>query len=99
MIASGKHRAAQVSDVDDEVLHYYSFLITTIGSVMTTSEVNDLFEYLRKRYGDRLTPEQEIEVKEQLERLSELGQALRSVKLDPRDEPLSLFRPYRTEEL
>lgn len=66
---------------------------------MTTSEVNGLFEYLRKRYGDRLTPEQEIEVKEQLERLSELGQTLRSVKLDPRDEPLPLFRPYRTEEL
>ena len=62
---------------------------------MATSKTSELFEYLRKRYGDHLTPSQEIEVKEQLERLSKLGEALRSVKLDPTDEPLFLFQPYR----
>ncbi len=42
--------------------------------------------------------EQLEEVRKGVERIVQESEALRSVKLDNGDEPLSLFRPYRAEE-
>ena len=60
--------------------------------------IADLFNLVRKRYGHYLSSEQLEEVRKGVERIVQESEALRSVKLDNGDEPLSLFRPYRAEE-
>ncbi len=60
-------------------------------------EVNNRFEMLKQRYGDRLNPQELDEVRAEVESLVKAAEALRSVKLDSGDEPLSPFVPYRKE--
>jgi hypothetical protein len=64
---------------------------------MSESDSGELFNLVRERYGDRLTPQELEDVRSQVDRVIELADALRAVELDPRDEPLSLFQPYRVE--
>lgn len=56
---------------------------------------DELFNFVKSTYGDRLTTEELEEVRKGVERIIEMADALRSVKLDYRDEPLPLFKPYR----
>lgn len=56
-----------------------------------------LFNLVRDRYGDRLSPEELEEVRKGVEAVVEAAEALRSVKLENRDEPFSVFKPYRRE--
>ena len=58
---------------------------------------NELFEVVRGQYGERLTPEELEEVRKAVERIAGMAEALRSVPLDYRDEPLIRFTPYRAD--
>ncbi len=60
-------------------------------------EVETLFQLVSDRYGGRLDAEQLEEVKKGVEAIAEAAQALRAVKLENGDEPLSIFTPYRAE--
>ena len=60
-------------------------------------EVNALFDMVKQRYGDRLTPEQLNEVRKGVAATVEAAEALRSVKLGNGNEPFSVFVPYRKE--
>ena len=60
-------------------------------------EVETLFQMVSDRYGDRLDAEQLEEVRKGVETIAEAAQALRAVKLENGDEPLSIFTPYRAE--
>ena len=61
------------------------------------SEVEHLFNMVKGRYGDRLSPEELEEVRKMVESNLEATRALRAVELDPRDEPFLVFAPYRKE--
>ena len=54
-----------------------------------------LFKMVKKRYGERLSPEELEEVRKGVERITETAEALRSVKLENWDEPFFVFMPYR----
>lgn len=54
--------------------------------------------WIRQRYGDRLTPAELEEVKQGVAGIIAAAAALRKVELDNRDEPFSLFVPYRGED-
>lgn len=56
-----------------------------------------MFDMVKSRYGDRLSPEEVDEVRKGVRALAEAAEALRAVKLDPSEEPLSVFTPYRGE--
>lgn len=60
-------------------------------------EVDALFELVRGRYGDRLTPEQQDEVRGIVRAQVEAARALRAVRLTNADEPMQPFAPYREE--
>jgi hypothetical protein len=60
-------------------------------------EADALFEIVRQRYGDRLTPEQADEVRKIVRAQVEAARALRAVRLTNADEPLQAFAPYRKE--
>ena len=60
-------------------------------------EADALFEILRHRYGDRLTPEQLDEVRKIVGAQVEAARALRAIRLTNADEPMQPFAPYREE--
>ncbi len=62
------------------------------------TESEFLFELVKTRYDERLTPEELEEVRKGVERISETAEALRAVKLGNGDEPFSAFIPFREEE-
>jgi len=62
------------------------------------AEVEARFNLVKQRYGDRLTAEEEKKVKKDVEDIVDAAEAMRAVKLDNADEPLSLFVPYRRDE-
>ena len=62
------------------------------------TESEFLFELVKTRYGERLTPEELEEVRKGVERISETAEALRAVNLGNGDEPFSVFIPFREEE-
>lgn len=59
------------------------------------SEAEMMFDVVRRRYGGRLDDEQLEEVKKGVEGIFEAAETLRKIKLEYRDEPFSLFVPYR----
>jgi hypothetical protein len=63
----------------------------------TTVEVESLLSIVRARYGDRLTPEQLLAVRQNIEGIVTAARALRAVRLDNTDEPAAPFVPYRAE--
>ena len=65
---------------------------------MTAKESETLFNLVRTRYGDRLSPEELEEVRKGIERITETAKALREVKLENRDEPFSIFKPFSKGE-
>ncbi len=60
-------------------------------------EADALFEIVRQRYGDRLTPEQLDEVRKIVQAQVEAARALRAMRLTNADEPMQPFAPYRAE--
>ena len=60
-------------------------------------EADALFEIVRQRYGDRLTPSLMDEVRKIVRAQVEAARALRSVRLTNADEPMQQFAPYREE--
>jgi hypothetical protein len=60
-------------------------------------EAAALFEIVRQRYGDRLTPDQTDELRKIVRAQVEAARALRSVRLTNADEPMQPFAPYRAE--
>ena len=61
------------------------------------AEADALFEIVRRRYGDRLTPAQLDELRKIVAGQLEAARALRAVALTNADEPMHPFVPYRTE--
>jgi len=64
----------------------------------TSREADVLFELVRGRYGDRLTPEQLESVRRGVAAIVEQAAALRAVRLDNADEPVQRFVPFRADE-
>ena len=60
-------------------------------------EAEALFEIVRLRYGDRLTPAQLDELRTIVAAQVEAARALRAVTLTNADEPMPPFAPYRAE--
>ena len=60
-------------------------------------EADALYEIVRRRYGDRLTPQQQDEVRKMIGAQVEAARALRAVRLGNADEPMQPFAPYRAE--
>jgi len=60
-------------------------------------EADALFEIVRRRYGDRLTPELLDEVRTIVQAQVEAARALRAMRLTNADEPMQPFAPYRAE--
>jgi hypothetical protein len=60
-------------------------------------EADALFEIVRRRYGDRLTPEQLDDVRKIVQAQVEAARALRAMRLTNADEPMQPFAPYRAE--
>ena len=60
-------------------------------------EADALFEIVRQRYGDRLTPSLMDELRKIVRAQVEAARALRPVRLSNADEPMQHFAPYRAE--
>ena len=61
----------------------------------TESDSQCLFDMLKRRYDERLNPQQLEEVKKGVAGIRQAVDKLRAVKLENSDEPLALFVPYR----
>ena len=64
---------------------------------MDSPDVETLVDLVKRRHGDRLSPEQMDEVGEKVREIAEHAQKMRGVKLQNSDEPLSVFTPFRGE--
>jgi len=62
------------------------------------AEVDELFALVRRRYGDRLTPDELEGVRRSVQGIVEGARALRAVRLDNSDEPFQPFAPFRDEQ-
>ena len=60
-------------------------------------EGDALFEIVRQRYGDRLTPSLMDEVRKIVLAQVEAARALRAMRLTNANEPMQPFAPYRAE--
>ena len=56
-----------------------------------------LFDMLKRRYGERLAPEELEEVGKGVENIQQAADKMRSVNLQNSDEPYARFVPYRKE--
>lgn len=65
---------------------------------MSAKESETLFNLVRDRYSDRLSPEELDEVRKEVEKITETSKAIREVKLENWDEPLSIFKPFSKGE-
>jgi hypothetical protein len=63
----------------------------------TESDGKFLFDMLKRRYGERLNPEELEEVKKGVENIQQAADKLRAVNLQNSDEPPALFVPYRKD--
>ena len=64
----------------------------------TNPEVQLRLNIVTRLYGDRLDDEQLAEVRKGVEGIVEMADAMRAVKLQNGDEPMSVFSPHREEE-
>jgi len=58
-------------------------------------ESNLLFKIIVKRFGNRLSTTEIEEVQKSVDRITEIAESLKSVKLKNSDEPFFIFKPYR----
>ena len=66
-------------------------------TIQTENDSKFLFDMLKRRYGERLNPEQLEEVKKGVENIRKAADKLRSVNLQNSDEPPALLIPYRKD--
>ena len=66
-------------------------------SKTTDAEIDARLKLVEQRYGDRLPPDKLNDVRKTVAGIVESAEAMRAVKLESSDEPLSLFLPYRRE--
>jgi len=66
---------------------------------MDSEEAETLFSLVKEKYGDKIAPEELDEVKKAVERIVETSMELRKVELGNWDEPFSVFKPYRRDEV
>jgi hypothetical protein len=66
-------------------------------TIPTESDSKFLFDMLKRRYGERLNPEELEEVKKGVENIQKAADKLRSVNLQNSDGPPALFIPYRKD--
>jgi hypothetical protein len=60
-------------------------------------DADALFDLLKGRYGDRLTPEQLEDLRETVGEITKRADEMRSVSLKISDEPFLVFTPFRGE--
>ena len=61
------------------------------------SDMAYMFNIVKLRFGDRLTPEELEEVQNAVEGIGKMTASLRAVKLNNGDEPFTQFVPYRKD--
>ncbi len=66
---------------------------------MDSEEAETLFSLVKEKYGDKITEEELDEVKKAVERIVETSMELRKVELGNWDEPFSVFKPYRRDDV
>ncbi len=66
---------------------------------MDSEEAETLFSLVKEKYGDKITEEEFDEVKKGVERIVETSMELRKVELGNWDEPFSVFKPYRRDDV
>lgn len=66
---------------------------------MDSEEAETLFSLVKEKYGDKIAPEELDEVKKAVERIVETSMELRKVELGNWDEPFSVFKPYRRDDV
>jgi len=64
---------------------------------MTDSEKEHIFKRIKELYGDKLDDEQLSAVEASLDPMIKVLEQLRSVPLENRDEPYSVFKRYRKD--
>ena len=64
----------------------------------TKRDVEERFNTVKRLYGDRLDDKQLEGVRTGVETIVRASQAVSAVKLENRDEPFSVFVPYREED-
>ena len=64
---------------------------------MANEDADALFDLLKGRYGDRLTPEQLEDLRETVGEITKRADEMRSVALKNGDEPFLVFTPFRGE--
>ncbi len=57
------------------------------------NEAEALLELIKTRYGDRLTPDELVEVRNSLQTILDSVVAMRKLKLENGDEPYQFFKP------
>jgi hypothetical protein len=62
------------------------------------NETKCLFDLVKQRYGDRLTRDELNEVLESVESFVKIAEELRLVKLENKNEPFSVFKPFSKEK-
>ena len=66
---------------------------------MDSEESETLFSLVKEKYRDKITEEELDEVKKGVERIVETSMELRKVELGNWDEPFSVFKPYRRDDV
>ena len=66
---------------------------------MDSEEAETLFSLVKEKYGDKITEEELDEVKKAVERIVETSMELRKVEMGNWDEPFSVFKPYRRDDV
>jgi hypothetical protein len=61
----------------------------------TNNDGDLLFKIILKRYSDHLSHSELEEVQKSVNRITEIVESLKSVKLKNSDEPFFTFKPYR----
>jgi hypothetical protein len=67
------------------------------NTIQTENDGKFLYDMLKRRYGERLSPEELEEVKKGVENIRKAADKLRSVNLQNSDGPPALFVPYRKD--
>jgi hypothetical protein len=65
---------------------------------MRDSEKEHMFNRVKALYGDRLNDEQLAAIEVNIDPMIKVLEQLRSVPLKNRDEPYSVFKPYRKDK-
>jgi len=64
---------------------------------MANEDADALFDLLKGRYGDRLTPEQLEDLRDTVGEITKRADEMKSVSLKNSDEPFLVFTPFRGE--